>query len=121
MKRLLLCLVACGHIPPPALSKITPTRVRAGVEATLSIDGSGLEPQTSVDIDTPSKTAANLSFTVTADNATSKNPFSRVSWVNDTQLKANLPSVLTPGLYDVTVTRPDGATATLPAALTISP
>jgi Sortilin, neurotensin receptor 3,/IPT/TIG domain len=71
------------------------------------------------DIDT-AVTISGSGFVATPKVSLGSTALTGVTWVNGTTLTATVPWGLNPGLYPITVTNPDGAKASLPAAFTVT-
>lgn len=117
-------LGGCGATPvTPRLDAVTPAKLCGGVAGTLTLDGSGFAPRVrrglgAATIDLPRVTAAR---TRALDGSPA--PAAPVAlparWLSADALEATLATdALDAGAYDLTVTNPDGAAATLPAAFT---
>jgi photosystem II stability/assembly factor-like uncharacterized protein len=81
---------------------------------------SALDPASAAnDIDT-SVTITGTGFAATPTASLGSTPLKNVAWVNATTLTATVPWGIDPGSYPLTVTNPDGGTATLPNAFTVT-
>ncbi|MGC9968435.1 MAG: trypsin-like peptidase domain-containing protein [Minisyncoccia bacterium] len=85
----------------PVITFVNPTIMIANYENTVSINGSGFEANARVKLgDTNLQTTGSITQTL---------------------ISAHYPSGFNPGLYDVTVTNPDGGQFVFPGAVTIRP
>jgi hypothetical protein len=110
-----LGVAACGSgRVVPSLTSVTPPLVCGGSAATLLVAGQGFEARVAGVLDRP----AGETPTVTA-TASGGSPVVLPSrWLSTTSLAVDLaPQLLGIGSYDLTVANPDGASTTLPHAL----
>ena len=85
----------------PGVSAVSPASWANDIDASVTISGSGL-------VATPTVSLGSTALT-------------SVTWVNGTTLTATVPWGLNPGVYPLTVVNPDGGSATLANAYTVTP
>jgi len=110
-----LGVAACGSgRVVPSLTSVTPAAICGSASTELFLAGQGFEARVAGVLDQP----AGETPTVTA-TASGGSPVVLTSrWASTTELIVDLPgTLLGPGVYDVTVANPDGATTTLPRSL----
>ena len=116
MKRLVLSLsLAClltlylggtaFAVSTPAIDAIVPASAPNGLDTPVVITGTGFATDGTGTIP-PTVTLGSI-------------PLTAVTFVNDTQLTATVPSGMAPGLYTLTVTNPDAGSASLTDAFTV--
>ena len=112
-----LAAAACdGGRVVPSLASVTPARACSGAATTLALAGSGFEARVVGALGSP--TAEAPAVTATASGGSPVTLPSR--WQSTAAIAVDLSATLLPaGSYDVAVTDPDGARASLPQALAI--
>ena len=99
-----------GLVSPPTLSAVAPAAAANDIDASVTISGSGF--------------AAVMDGTIVVSAPTASlgsTPLTNVAFVDSSTLTATVPWGMDPGTYALTVTNPDGGSATLPAAFTVTP
>jgi len=97
-----LCLApAALAVSSPTITTILPSSAPNTQDTPVVITGTGFAPGATVTLGTT--------------------PLTPVTFVSDTQLTATVPSGLTPGSYDLTVTNSDSGTVTHSGAFTVTP
>lgn len=86
------------------LSRVDPSTVIAQSNAHFAIQGTGFDEQAIVSIGGDDLSARDVQFMMSDDGSS---------------LLVTVPHTITPGVYDVMVSEPDGTSATLPHALTV--
>jgi len=113
------CVLGCGSDRVvPSLTSVTPALVCGSDAATLALAGDGFEARVAGVLGQP----AGESPTVTATESGGSPAVLPSRWLSAASLAVDLPSErLAAGIYDVVVTNPDGASATLPQSLHVDP
>ncbi|MDB5080437.1 MAG: hypothetical protein JWP00_2361, partial [Chloroflexi bacterium] len=88
-------------LPAPNLTTVSPNSASNNAIATITLNGTN--------------------FVSGADVRLGVTNLSGVTFVSAAKLTADVPSGLTQGIYDLTVTNPDGQLSTLPASFTVGP
>jgi len=146
MKKLLLltlaglCVLALSGVAvatPPSIASLAPTvagtnpgalrPVWAALVDPIAPTVTAIDPASSAnDIDTPvtitgADFASGATGTVAPAASRGGTPLTNVTFVDSSTLTATVPWGMDPGVYDLTVTNPDGGTASLPSAFTVTP
>jgi hypothetical protein len=117
-----LCLLAAvlpacdlTELTGPLPLRVTPSRLSAGAETAVQIQGRGFDPCVQANYDDAEKSRVNFTFTASAGGKA----LVGVTWSSSTLLTATVPAGLAPGVQTLTVTGPCGEEGSLQNALTV--
>jgi hypothetical protein len=118
---LALLASACTWSDPEtvALAGVQPARAPNYAGVTVTISGSGFEPDVRVDFDRPDGSTVDAVFEVTLRSGAERIPLTNVVRLSSTALRATVPAGEPPGTYAVEVRSPQGQVATLPSAFVL--
>ena len=114
----LLALAACKERLPdgPRPTAVTPASAPNSAATAVQITGTSFEPHVTVDYDKARSSRVDDHFLARLGP---DHDLEQVRWVSTTELTAEVPAGLPPGVYDLTLTDPRGDTGTLASAFTV--